>query len=165
MLFGQVGEFVLHHLVAVLQALMGLFELGVLLQQLAVLSTRCAGLALCLRKASKLLPLLIAQSSEFLLCEVELTLQLFSMGLFRSRSGRLLAQVGFLLLTLLLQLLQLELVMLQGAHGLSATHDLPKHCQGHHADSQQSDAHYCPGHSDTVHCASPFPWRLQRQLE
>ncbi|MDW3714561.1 hypothetical protein [Pseudomonas sp. 2023EL-01195] len=86
---------------------MGLLELGVLLQQLAVLRARCAGLALCVRKASKLLPMLIAQSSEFLLCEVELTLQLISMSLFRSRSGRLLAQVGFLLLTLLLQLLQL----------------------------------------------------------
>ncbi|MGG7016572.1 UNVERIFIED_CONTAM: hypothetical protein P3E19_25075 [Pseudomonas aeruginosa] len=78
-----------------------------LLHELAMLSARCAGLTLCLRKASKLLPMLIAQSSEFLLCEVELTLQLFSIGLFRSRSGRLLAQVGFLLLILLLQLLQL----------------------------------------------------------
>ncbi|GAC1030973.1 hypothetical protein thsps21_18000 [Pseudomonas sp. No.21] len=73
-LLGQASELVLHHLVTVLQALMGLLELGVLLQQLAMLSTRRAGLALRIGQLGEQLFLLIAQASELFLGKVQLSL-------------------------------------------------------------------------------------------
>ncbi|MCY1296455.1 hypothetical protein D9M70_458410 [compost metagenome] len=152
-LLGQVGELFLQHLMAVLLALMGLFEFLMLLQQLCMLGPCGTGLTLRLRKFGAELLQLIPNPGRFLLGVSDLALQLLHMRLLRPRGSDQLAQFQLLLLADGALLIEQHLAILQPSLRLSPTHQLPEqsYAQGQH----QGNCEYPQRHSDIVHSFSP----------